>query len=235
MRILVIDNYDSFVYNLVQYLGELGEQCTVWRNDAVELGDPADGVEGLDAVLADFDAVLLSPGPGEPADAGRMSEVITWAHAHRTPLFGVCLGHQAIAQHFGADVVRASELFHGKTSPVFHNGTGVLTGVPSPFTVARYHSLTVDPATVPDVLEVTATVHSGMIMAMRHREAPIHSVQFHPESVMTEYGHRILANWLAEAGRPVDEILLARLEERHAEAQAATAAVIEGATGSSVA
>ena len=238
MRILVIDNYDSFVYNLVQYLGELGEDCTVWRNDAVELGDPASGVPGLDAALGKFDAILLSPGPGEPAAAGRMLDVITWAEEHRTPLFGVCLGHQAIALHFGAAVVRAGELFHGKTSPVFHggngngDGVGVLAGVPSPFTVARYHSLTVEPATVPECLEVTATVDSGMIMAMRHRSLPVHSVQFHPESVMTEHGHRILSNWLADAGRPVDEAQLSTLEARHAEAQEASAAVIEGAAGS---
>ncbi|MFR4189609.1 MAG: anthranilate synthase component II [Corynebacterium variabile] len=232
MRILVIDNYDSFVYNLVQYLGELGEDCTVWRNDAPELGDPADGVAGLDAPLGGFDAILLSPGPGEPATAGRMLDVITWAEAHRTPLFGVCLGHQAIALHFGGDVVRAGDLFHGKTSPVFHNGVGVLTDVPSPFTVARYHSLTVDPETVPECLEVTAKVDSGMIMAMRHRTLPIHSVQFHPESVMTQHGHRILSNWLADAGRPVDERQLSVVEARHAEAQEASAAVIEGAHGS---
>lgn len=232
MRILVVDNYDSFVYNLVQYLGELGEDCTVWRNDAPELGDPADGVAGLDAPLGAFDAILLSPGPGEPATAGRMLDVITWAEQHRTPLFGVCLGHQAIALHFGGDVVRAGELFHGKTSPVFHNGVGVLTDVPSPFTVARYHSLTVDPETVPECLEVTAKVDSGMIMAMRHRTLPIHSVQFHPESVMTQHGHRILSNWLADAGRPVNERQLSVVEARHAEAQEASAAVIEGAHGS---
>ena len=232
MRILVIDNYDSFVYNLVQYLGELGEDCTVWRNDAPELGDPADGVAGLDAPLGAFDAILLSPGPGEPATAGRMLDVITWAEQHRTPLFGVCLGHQAIALHFGGDVVRAGELFHGKTSPVFHNGVGELTDVPSPFTVARYHSLTVDPETVPECLEVTAKVDSGMIMAMRHRTLPIHSVQFHPESVMTQHGHRILSNWLADAGRPVNERQLSVVEARHAEAQEASAAVIEGAHGS---
>lgn len=232
MRILVIDNYDSFVYNLVQYLGELGEDCTVWRNDAPELGNPGEGTEMLDAALGDFDAILLSPGPGEPAGAGRMSAVITWTVDHRTPLLGVCLGHQAIAEHFGGHIVRAAELFHGKTSPVFHSGTGVLTGVPSPFTVARYHSLTVDPETVPEELEVIARVDSGMIMAMRHRSLPVHSVQFHPESVMTEHGHRILANWLAEAGRPVNEGELERLERRHAEAQRASAAVIERAAGS---
>lgn len=224
MRILVIDNYDSFVYNLVQYLGELGEDCTVWRNDAPELTGASGQI--ADAALADFDAILLSPGPGEPATAGRMPEVISWAVEHRVPLFGVCLGHQAIALHFGARVVRAGELFHGKTSPVVHDGTGVLAGIPSPFTVARYHSLTVARDSVPDELVVTGEAPSGMIMSMRHRTLPVHSVQFHPESVMTEHGHRILANWLADAGRPVDEAEIAALEARHAEAQQASAAVL---------
>lgn len=231
MRTLVIDNYDSFVYNLVQYLGELGEDCTVWRNDAPELGTTT---ESLDAALSNFDAILLSPGPGEPAAAGRMMAIIDWAHKHGTPLFGVCLGHQAIALHFGGKVIRAAELFHGKTSPVAHDGVGVLAGIPSPFTVARYHSLTVASESVPADLEVIARVGSGMIMAMKHRTLPIHSVQFHPESVMTQYGHRILANWLAVAGRPVDDVELERLEARHAEAQEASAAVIEGALGSMV-
>jgi para-aminobenzoate synthetase component 2 len=229
MRILVIDNYDSFVYNLVQYLGELGEDCTVWRNDAAELGtgDTADTADtALDTALSGFDAILLSPGPGEPATAGRMPEVISWAVDHRVPLFGVCLGHQAIALHFGGEVVRAGELFHGKTSPVVHDGTGVLAGIPSPFTVARYHSLTVARDSLPDELIVTGEAPSGMIMSMRHRDLPVHSVQFHPESVMTEHGHRILANWLAVAGRPVDEAQIAALEARHAEAQQATAAVL---------
>ena len=229
MRILVIDNYDSFVYNLVQYLGELGEDCTVWRNNAAELGagDTADTAgTALDTALSGFDAILLSPGPGEPATAGRMPEVISWAVDHRVPLFGVCLGHQAIALHFGGDVIRAGELFHGKTSPVVHDGTGVLAGIPSPFTVARYHSLTVARDSLPDELVVTGEAPSGMIMSMRHRELPVHSVQFHPESVMTEHGHRILANWLAVAGRPVDESQIAALEARHAEAQQATAAVL---------
>lgn len=216
MRILVIDNYDSFVYNLVQYLGELGEDCTVWRNDAAEL-------DGLDTALAGFDAVLVSPGPGAPDAAGRTLEIVAHCVANRVPLLGVCLGHQALAQHFGADVVRADEIFHGKTSPVTHDGSGVLAGIPSPFTVARYHSLTVDPATVPEELVVTGRVASGMIMAMRHAELPLHSVQFHPESVMTGNGHRILANWLADAGRPVDEEELGRLADRHA-------ATLEGAT-----
>jgi para-aminobenzoate synthetase component 2 len=226
MRILVIDNYDSFVYNLVQYLGELGEDCTVWRNDAAELGTGDTADTALDTALSGFDAILLSPGPGEPATAGRMPEVISWAVDHRVPLFGVCLGHQAIALHFGGEVVRAGELFHGKTSPVVHDGTGVLAGIPSPFTVARYHSLTVARDSLPDELIVTGEAPSGMIMSMRHRDLPVHSVQFHPESVMTEHGHRILANWLAVAGRPVDEAQIAALEARHAEAQQATAAVL---------
>lgn len=213
MRILVIDNYDSFVYNLVQYLGELGEDCTVWRNDVAALGS---GRDDLSEALSGFDAVLISPGPGDPSSAGRTLDVIAHCAENRVPLLGVCLGHQALAQHFGADVVRAGEIFHGKTSPVTHVGTGVLAGIPSPFTVARYHSLTVDPATVPEELVVTGTVDSGMIMAVRHRELPLHSVQFHPESVMTGNGHRILANWLSAAGRPVDEAELARLADRHA-------------------
>lgn len=208
MRILVIDNYDSFVYNLVQYIGQLGfsgNDCVVLRNDAPELvdagADHETNADGLAAMLQEFDAILLSPGPGEPSTAGRMLDVLKIAVEKQIPLLGVCLGHQAIGMHFGAEVVRADELFHGKTSPVTHDGTGVLAGVPSPFRVTRYHSLTVDPATVPEELQVTATSDSGMIMAMRHRKLPIHSVQFHPESVMTQYGHLMLANWLNEAGR----------------------------------
>ena len=212
MRILVIDNFDSFVYNLVQYIGQLGftdKECIVWRNNAPELGTSTD--ELRDA-LSLFDAILVSPGPGEPGAAGRTLEVIELAAELRKPLFGVCLGHQAIGQHFGAKVVRAEELFHGKTSPVTHDGTGVLRDIPSPFRVTRYHSLTVDPATVPDDLIITAHSDSGMIMAMRHRELPIHSVQFHPESVMTQYGHRMLANWLAEVeGAAIDEAHVERL------------------------
>ena len=215
-RILVIDNYDSFVYNLVQYLGQLGEECTVLRNDAPELGDPAAGPDGLAPLIGQFDAVLVSPGPSEPTQAGRTLDVIAHCAAHRVPLLGVCLGHQALGHYFGASVVRADELFHGKTSPVTHDGTGVLRGIPSPFTVTRYHSLTVDPATVPDELLVTAHVDSGMIMAMRHRDLPLHSVQFHPESIMTQYGHRLLANWLGEAGATIDEARLSALEEAHA-------------------
>ncbi|HIW92419.1 MAG TPA: aminodeoxychorismate/anthranilate synthase component II [Candidatus Corynebacterium avicola] len=225
MRILVIDNYDSFVYNLVQYLGELGEDCTVWRNDADELGETTADLAG---VLDTFDAVLISPGPGEPSSAGRTLDIIAHCAENRIPLLGVCLGHQALGQYFGADVVRAGEIYHGKTSPVTHDGTGVLAGLPSPFTVARYHSLTVDPATVPDELIVTGHVASGMIMAMRHAELPLHSVQFHPESVMTGHGHRILANWLQDAGRTLDEGELTRLAARHADTLAgATAAVAQ--------
>ncbi len=199
MRILVIDNYDSFVYNLVQYIGQLGfsgDDCVVLRNDTPELQG-----NGLATTLQDFDAILVSPGPGEPSAAGRNLDVLKIAVDQQIPLLGVCLGHQAIGMHFGAHVVRADELFHGKTSPVTHDGTGVLAGVPSPFRVTRYHSLTVDPASVPEELLVTATSDSGMIMAMRHRSLPIHSVQFHPESVMTQYGHLMLANWLNEAGQ----------------------------------
>ncbi|WP_448851862.1 aminodeoxychorismate/anthranilate synthase component II [Corynebacterium sp. 335C] len=205
MRILVVDNYDSFVFNLVQYLGQLGEETVVWRNDDERLSDPA-------AAIADFDAVLVSPGPGAPADAGRTKEVIAAAAESRTPLLGVCLGHQAIGEVFGADVVRAGELLHGKTSPVHHDGTGVLRGLPSPFTVTRYHSLTVDESTLPDELVAVGHTDSGMLMAMRHRDLPIHGVQFHPESVLTRYGHRMLANWLADAGAEHPEELLARLE-----------------------
>lgn len=226
MRILVIDNFDSFVYNLVQYVGQLGfkgEDCTVWRNNAPELdGDLAD-------VLSVFDAILVSPGPGDPTHAGRTMQVIEAAVALRKPVFGVCLGHQAIGQFFGASVVRANELFHGKTSPVEHDGTGVLKDIPSPFRVTRYHSLTVDPKTVPEELIITARSDSGMIMAMRHRELPVHSVQFHPESVMTQYGHRMLANWLAEAGHPVDEKLVQELEQEQLKvtgAISATAAML---------
>ncbi len=224
MRILVIDNFDSFVYNLVQYVGQLGfhgEDCVVWRNNAPELGGDAGlSDDALRGVLSDFDAILLSPGPGEPTQAGHLMQVIRVAIAAGIPLFGVCLGHQAIGLHFGARVVRAGELCHGKTSPVTHDGTGVLADVPNPFTVTRYHSLTVEDGSVPEELVITARVASddaaaepGMIMAMRHCELPIHSVQFHPESVMTQYGHRMVANWLMEAGFDIDPALLNRVEQ----------------------
>ena len=187
-RILVVDNYDSFVYNLVQYLAQLGADCDVRRNDEVT-PDEARG----------FDGVLISPGPGIPEEAGVSVELVREC-AGDVPLFGVCLGLQAMAVAYGGDVVRAPELLHGKTSLVPHHGDGVLAGLPDPFTATRYHSLAVDPSTVPEVLEVTATTGSGVVMALRHRSLRVEGVQFHPESVLTEGGHRMLANWLAVCG-----------------------------------
>ena len=189
-RILVVDNYDSFVYNLVQYLAQLGAECDVRRNDEV-------GVEEA----AGYDGVLLSPGPGTPEQAGVCVEMIRYA-AGRVPVFGVCLGLQAMAVAYGAHVGRAPELLHGKTSLVHHEGVGVLAGLPDPFTATRYHSLAVDPATVPPEVEVTGRTAGGVVMAMRHRALPVEGVQFHPESVLTEGGHRMLANWLAVCGDP---------------------------------
>ncbi|MGU3436318.1 aminodeoxychorismate/anthranilate synthase component II [Actinomycetes bacterium M1A6_2h] len=206
MRILVVDNYDSFVYNLVQYLGQLGTTATVLRND-----DPA--VLDADSVAKEYDGVLLSPGPGTPDRAGVTMELVTACAAAETPLLGVCLGHQAIGAAFGGTVERAPELLHGKTSIVHHAGGGVLAGLPEPFRATRYHSLTVREDTIPDELEVTARTDSGIVMAMRHRELPIHGVQFHPESVMTEGGHRMLANWLAVCGEAPSEELLRTLEQ----------------------
>jgi para-aminobenzoate synthetase component 2 len=188
-RILVVDNYDSFVYTIVGYLEQLGADCEVVRNDAVT---PAD--------CAPYDGVLVSPGPGTPERAGASMDVIRACAAATQPMFGVCLGHQALAAVFGATVHRAPELVHGKTSRVLHDGTGVLQGLPSPFTATRYHSLTVEPDTVPDELVVTGRTDSGVVMSLRHRELPLHGVQFHPESVLTEGGHRMLANFLAECG-----------------------------------
>lgn len=187
-RVLVIDNYDSFVYNLVQYLAQLGADCEVVRNDELK---PEEALS--------FDGVLLSPGPGTPERAGVCVDVIREA-AGQVPVFGVCLGLQAMAVAFGGRVDRAPELLHGKTSEVFHEGVGVLHGLPSPFTATRYHSLAVDQQTVPPDFDVTGTTASGVIMAMRHRDLPIEGVQFHPESVLTEGGHRLLANWLAICG-----------------------------------
>jgi para-aminobenzoate synthetase component 2 len=192
MRILVLDNYDSFVFNIVQYLGQLGAECVVRRNDEISV----DAVGTFDA-----DGLLLSPGPGTPERAGIMMETIE-AYAGRLPMFGVCLGHQAIGAAFGATVTRAPELLHGKTSEVHHTGAGVLAGLPEPFTATRYHSLAVVPSTLPDEIEVTGRTDSGVVMAMRHRTLPIEGVQFHPESVLTEGGHTILANWLASCGLP---------------------------------
>jgi len=187
-RVLVVDNYDSFVFNLVQYLAQLGADVDVRRNDEVDARD-------ADA----YDGVLLSPGPGTPEKAGVCVEMVQHC-AGRTPLLGVCLGHQAIAVAYGGSVDRAPELLHGKTSEVHHDGAGVLNGLPEPFTATRYHSLAVDPATVPDELEVTARTASGVIMALRHRDLALEGVQFHPESVLTEGGHHLLANWLVTCG-----------------------------------
>jgi para-aminobenzoate synthetase component 2 len=188
VRILVIDNYDSFVYNLVQYLGELHVACDVRRNDVI----------GADEVTG-YDGVLLSPGPGTPRTAGVCMEVIG-RHAGSVPIFGVCLGHQAIAEVYGATVSRAPELLHGKTSSVEHDGRGVFAGLPNPMTATRYHSLAVEPETVGAELEVSARTAGGVIMGIRHRHLPVEGVQFHPESVLTQGGHRMLANWLAICG-----------------------------------
>jgi para-aminobenzoate synthetase component II len=193
MQILVVDNYDSFVFNLVQYLGQLGVEAQVWRNDDARLSDPA-------AAAAEVDGILLSPGPGTPERAGASIDLVRACAATRKPLLGVCLGHQAIGVAFGATVDRAPELLHGKTSRVFHTNTGVLQGLPDPFTATRYHSLTILPETLPAELEVTARTRSGVIMAVRHTSRPIHGVQFHPESIATEYGHDMLANFLEIAG-----------------------------------
>jgi para-aminobenzoate synthetase component II len=206
MRVLVIDNYDSFVYNLVQYLAQLGADVTVRRNDEVDL-DELDGVDG----------VLVSPGPGTPERAGSSIAVIRACAARALPLLGVCLGHQAIGAAYGAVIERAPELLHGKTSQVHHSGVGVLAGLPDPFTATRYHSLTIRPGTVPAELEVTGRTESGVIMALRHRELPVHGVQFHPESVLTDGGHRMLANWMAEAGHPAPTAVVEALTAEMAE------------------
>ncbi len=190
-RILVVDNYDSFVYNLVQYAAQLGAESVVRRNDAVtvdELGEL--GVDG----------VLLSPGPGVPERAGVSVELVRACAERALPVLGVCLGHQAVAVAFGGTVLRAPELRHGKTSVVEHDGAGVLAGLPRPFTATRYHSLAVVEPSLPADLEVTARTGSGVVMGLAHRSLPVHGVQFHPESVMTEGGHLLLANWLTVCG-----------------------------------
>jgi para-aminobenzoate synthetase component 2 len=191
-RVLVIDNYDSFVFNLVQYLGQLGAECDVRRNDEIT---PAD-VGALRPA-----GVLLSPGPGTPQKAGICMTLIE-QYAGRVPILGVCLGHQAIGAVYGATVDRAPELLHGKTSAVHHDGTGVLAGLPQPFTATRYHSLAVEEPGLAPEIEVTGRTGSGVIMALRHRSLPIEGVQFHPESVLTQGGHLMLANWLAVCGFP---------------------------------
>ncbi|GAB2678103.1 aminodeoxychorismate/anthranilate synthase component II [Thalassiella azotivora] len=189
MRVLVVDNYDSFVFTIVGYLEQLGARCEVVRNDVVE-AEAADEVDG----------VLLSPGPGTPARAGVSEEMVRRCATTGTPLLGVCLGHQALAEVHGATVTHAEELMHGKTSRVHHEGTGVLAGLPEPFTATRYHSLAVVGSTVPDDLVVTARTGGGVVMGLQHRELPLFGVQFHPESVLTEGGHRLLANWLEVCG-----------------------------------
>ena len=192
-RILVLDNYDSFVYTLNGYLRQLGAETDVVRNDVV-------GSDELGERMQRYDGVLISPGPGTPADAGVSIPAVLHAAESGVPLFGVCLGHQAIAEAFGATVTTAEELMHGKVSTVVHDDSPLFEGVPRPFTATRYHSLAVVDGTVPDVLTVTARTEGGVIMAVQHVTAPIWGVQFHPESVMTEGGHRMLGNWLAATG-----------------------------------
>lgn len=187
LRVLVIDSYDSFVYNLVQYLGELGADPQVVRNDQLTVAE---------ALAMKPDAVLLSPGPGRPEDAGILCDTIPAFGEAGIPVLGVCLGHQAIGHVFGATVVHAPRLMHGKTSAVEHTGQGVFSGLPSPLTATRYHSLVIDPATMPDCLQVTART-DDVIMGVRHRELPIEGVQFHPESILTESGHDLLRNFLS--------------------------------------
>jgi anthranilate synthase/aminodeoxychorismate synthase-like glutamine amidotransferase len=190
-RVVVIDNYDSFVYNLVQYLGELGAEPLVYRHDAIDLAD----VWALEP-----DAALVSPGPGRPEDAGISNELVRAAGARRVPVLGVCLGHQCVGHVFGAAVVRAPRVMHGKTSAISHDGAGVFTGLPATLEATRYHSLIVDRDSVPDELVVSAESEDGLVMGLRHRELPIEGVQFHPESVLTDGGHDLLRNFLAAAG-----------------------------------
>ncbi|MDF1719529.1 MAG: aminodeoxychorismate/anthranilate synthase component II [Minwuia sp.] len=188
--ILLIDNYDSFTYNLVHYLGELGADVVVWRNDMISVAD----------VLASGpQAIVLSPGPGRPESAGISLDLVQSAPAD-LPIFGVCLGHQTIGQAFGGTVVRAAELMHGKTSAVQHDGQGVFDGLPNGFAATRYHSLTVSPDGLPDCLQVTARTADGVIMGLQHRDRPVHGVQFHPESIASEHGHALLGNFLNSAG-----------------------------------
>ncbi|MDT5065661.1 MAG: para-aminobenzoate synthetase component [Mycobacterium sp.] len=220
MRVLVVDNYDSFVFNLVQYLGQLGVHAEVWRNDDARLAGDAD----VRAAAEEFDGILLSPGPGTPERAGASIPLVRACAAATTPLLGVCLGHQAIGVAFGGTVDRAPELLHGKTSSVYHSNVGVLQGLPDPFTATRYHSLTILPDTLPEVLQVTARTEGGVIMGVQHVDLPIHGVQFHPESILTEGGHRMLANWLTLCGTPPAEALVAQLEREVADTvRAATA------------
>lgn len=190
-RILVVDNYDSFVYNLVQYLAQIGVEVEVWRNDDSRFAAPG--------WHTSYDGVLLSPGPGTPEAAGVCVDLVRTLGGE-VPIFGVCLGLQSIAVAYGGVVDRAPELLHGKTSQVLHQERGVFAGLPSPFTATRYHSLALEPDTLPEVLEVTARTESNVIMGVRHRDLPVEAVQFHPESVLTEHGYQMLANWLVECG-----------------------------------
>ena len=194
-RILVVDNYDSFVYTLNGYLLQLGAETEVLRNDAFAVDD-------VPSVIAEYDAVLLSPGPGTPASAGVSVPIVVAALESGQPLLGVCLGHQAIAEALGATVTHADELMHGKTSLITHDDSPFYEGVPQPFRATRYHSLAIVDSTVPAELEVTARTQGGVIMGMKHVDAPLYGVQFHPESVLTEGGYRMLGNWLAVAGLP---------------------------------
>ncbi|MCG9477538.1 MAG: aminodeoxychorismate/anthranilate synthase component II [Actinomycetia bacterium] len=189
-RILVLDNYDSFVFNLVQYLGELGADPLVHRSDALT-------IEQIEELAPD--GVLISPGPGRPEDAGLSNEVIT-NFAGRVPVFGVCLGHQCIGQIYGGDVVRAPQLMHGKTSLISHEGKGVFAGLPDPFEATRYHSLVVDRDSVPECLEITAQTQDGLVMGLRHRELDVEGVQFHPESILTAGGYQLVGNFLERCG-----------------------------------
>ena len=188
--VLVIDNYDSFTWNLVHYLKEIGAEVRVERNDALSAAE---------ALAGDADAILISPGPGRPDQAGISLDLVAACAAARRPLLGVCLGQQAIGQHFGAEVVRAPAVMHGKTSDIVHDGSGVFASLPSPFTATRYHSLTVAPDSLPDDLLVNATAADGTIQGLRHRALPIHGVQFHPESIASAHGHALLANFLKVA------------------------------------
>jgi len=199
-HLLVIDNYDSFVYNLVQYVGELGAEVDVVRNDKITAQEIA---------TRDIDGVLVSPGPGHPRSAGNCLEIIRYCGDAGVPMLGICLGHQALGEAFGADVVAAPELLHGRSSLVSHQGRGVFDGLANPMVAGRYHSLVVEPRTLPDCFEVTAT-SGDLIMGMRHRTLPLEGVQFHPESVLTQHGYRLLANWLATCG---SEIAVARAQE----------------------
>jgi anthranilate synthase component II len=190
-RILVVDNYDSFVYNLVQYLGQLGAEPLVYRNDAIDVPE---------ALALQPDGVLISPGPGRPESAG-VSNALIEELGPVTPVLGVCLGHQCIGQVFGGKVVR-HHVMHGKTSELAHDGRGVFSGLPEPLVATRYHSLVVEADSIPDVLEASAWAEDGTVMGLRHRTLPIEGVQFHPESILTDGGHRLLANWLARCGQP---------------------------------